>query len=121
MLVKCVSVCGYHVRPAVDEGRVLDYVDQEYIGLIVKVQWKTGKVHWYPAQNLQLVGFRSQTANNKHQRPSDLLTLEEDIFEPGDQVRISLRAPTQNVSNDQNIWQNVQLTEIGIISGIVSN
>ena len=118
MLVKCVSVCGHQLRPSIDEGRVLDYEDRDYIGLAVKVQWKTGRVRWYPAQNLQIGGFRSQLASTNNHRPAvGVLTLEEEIFEPGDQVRI--RTSPDISPSDQSVWQNVQTGEIGIISGLV--
>ncbi len=115
MLVKCVYVCGRQVRPSVDEGRVLDYEDREYIGLAVKVQWKTGIVRWYPAQNLQIRGFRQLPPTNNRRPAERMLTLEEDIFEPGDQVRI--RTSPEISLSDQGVWQSVQPGEIGTISG----
>lgn len=94
---------------------MLDYEDREYIGLAVKVQWKTGIVRWYPAQNLIMGAFRSQTGNNR--RPAEgVLTLEEDIFEPGDKVRI--RSPVDVPVDNLTALQQVQPNEIGIISGL---
>lgn len=38
------------------EGRVLDYENSEFIGLTIKVEWRTGQVRWYPAVNLKIGG-----------------------------------------------------------------
>lgn len=115
MLVKCISICGRNVRPNVDEGRVLDYESREYIGLAIKVQWKTGRVNWYPAQNLRLGGFRSQQTASGHRPNHDILTLEETIFEPGDRVRMRNFLPNDSVG----FMQGVSQGEIGIISGLL--
>lgn len=116
MLVKCVSVCGSQIRPSVDEGRVLDYEDREYIGLAVKVQWKTGVVRWYPAQNLIMGAFRSQNSNNNRRPTEGVLTVEEEIFEPGDKVRF--RPPPDMIVDNSTALQQTQQSEIGIISDL---
>ncbi|XP_046450032.1 uncharacterized protein LOC124198279 isoform X1 [Daphnia pulex] len=117
MLVKCVSVCGRQIRPSIDEGRVLDYEDREYIGLAIKVQWKTGIVRWYPAQNLQMGGFRSLNSSNVRRPSEGVFTLEEDIFEPGDKVRIHISSDISDL-DQQRISQQVQPGEVGIISDL---
>lgn len=108
--------CGSQIRPSVDEGRVLDYEDREYIGLAVKVQWKTGVVRWYPAQNLIMGAFRSQNSNNNRRPTEGVLTVEEEIFEPGDKVRF--RPPPDMTVDNSTALQQTQQSEIGIISGI---
>lgn len=87
MLVQCLSVCGQQIRPSSDLGHVLDYEVRDYIGLAVKVQWATGMVRWYPASNIQLIGYESAEKRRPH-APEGALSLEETIFEPGDRVRI---------------------------------
>lgn len=116
MIVKCASICGRNVRPLIDEGRVLNFEDREYVGLAVKVQWKTGIVRWYPAQNLQIGGFYGALALEKHRPNEELFTLEENIFEPGDKVRIRKNSSSPPPSA-QRPGLNSPLEEIGIISG----
>jgi hypothetical protein len=98
---------------------VLDYEDREYIGLAIKVQWKTGIVRWYPAQNLQMGGFRSLNSSNVRRPSEGVFTLEEDIFEPGDKVRIHISSDISDLDK-QRISQQVQPGEVGIISGLIA-
>lgn len=112
LLVRCVSVCG-NVQPNA-EGRVLDFEEHDYIGFAIKVQWRTGVVRWYPAANLQLGRFRSEQQLTKKTRPVQEDSLEDDIFEPGDRVRIRSSFPPDR----SDVWQRVVPAEIGIISGI---
>ena len=99
---------------------MLDYEDREYIGLAVKVQWKTGIVRWYPAQNLEIGGYRSLNNSNDRRPAEGLFTLEENIFEPGDKVRIQIFSDISNLEK-QRILQQIQPGEIGIISGLIYN
>ena len=98
---------------------MLDYEDREYIGLAIKVQWKTGIVRWYPAQNLKMAGFRSLNNSNVRRPAEGVFTLEEEIFEQGDKVRIRTSSDISNLENQKTL-QNVQPSEIGIISGLMS-
>ena len=83
------------------------------------MQWKTGIVRWYTVQNLEILGFRSLNSLNHRQPAEGVFTLEEDIFEPGDTVRIRISSNISNV-DQQGILQQAQLGEIGIISGLVA-
>lgn len=113
LAVRCTAVCGT-VRVN-DEGRVLDYEERDFVGLAVKVQWKSGIVRWYPAGNLEIRGYRSSTGiRKKPQQESGALSVEQSsLFEVGDKVRIRLDSP----SNDLNIWQGVPQQEVGIVTG----
>jgi len=108
MLIECLAVCGQNVRPGRDKGRVLDYEQREYIGFAVKVQWPTGFVRWYPAVNIQIVGYGSIKRHTTS--TEDQLSLEENIlFEPGDRVRLKYDSITKSGG------------EIGVISFIDFN
>ncbi len=98
---------------------MLDYEDREYIGLAIKVQWKTGIVRWYPAQNLQMGGFRSLNSSNVRRPSEGVFTLEEVIFEPGDKVRIRISSDISDL-DQQRISQQIQPGEVGIISGLTA-
>lgn len=114
LIVKCTAVCG-NIR-STDEGRVLDYEDRDFVGLAVKVQWKSGIVRWYPAGNLEIRGYRSAAENRKKpSQTSGELTLDlSSIFEVGDKVRVRLDAPP----DDASVWQGVAREEVGIVTGM---
>ena len=84
------------------------------------MQWKTGIVRWYPAQNLKMAGFRSLNNSNVRRPAEGVFTLEENIFEPGDKVRIRIFSDISNLEQ-QRILQQIQPGEIGIISGLIYN
>jgi hypothetical protein len=48
-----------------------------------------------------------------------VFTLEEDIFEPGDKVRIHISSDISDLDK-QRISQQVQPGEVGIISGLIA-
>ena len=114
LIVKCTAVCG-NVRPT-DEGRVLDYEDRDFVGLAVKVQWRSGIVRWYPAGNVELRGYRSAASEKRKNKPaSGELTLDPSaLFEVGDKVRVRLDWPR----DDASAWQGVAPEEVGIVTGM---
>lgn len=119
LIVRCSAFCGTRLRPDVHFGRVMDRDYREFVGAVVKVQWTLDNneriQRWYPAGNLELVGYHLN-----QQRILTPANEERVTVEPGHRVVILKQSTsTSQVQFPDLTKSSSLLQEIGIVQGLL--